>query len=560
MCPPNHPADDAYTSNPLIAAHFSLTPPLTKIPSDHIYGSQLTFICTKIRALYAKHNLRNNRHYGLYYAGSNVTHDRDGQHERVMLLVLELSGEDIKAGKWRDLSLEDECKSILVQAQGGNPDVLRGVCLRFYCRRAEDDKDDPNLTLEVSSVHQLQRTPRPNFRAMERSPVWLRSAREPVPRADFEVEQMWDVEWESVPESEDEVGAPNRTVPSRRVRLFPDVPSPSISARDTVASFRSNVRARQAAGYAGTPTLSTAEDLESAMSSTDPSRNTSPAPTDPILLANVANSRALRNQNLSRRSPSVTSAARPPTPPAGAGVLDSILFASPEEVSMDPISTDLLSTRQELPTFSGETYSLTSTSEPPAAMRSGSVNWWDTVDMNEAYPRESFTERQNHQALSDLILGPGHTEPRPDTSMPADSVSNASSASLSARVARHHGRGAMIPDERGGRRHAVQRVRVSSWNLPSNEEIDAEREAYESRSQHAVLSNSNVVATAGSGSGELSGGDSESEAAKESGHGEVAQLSRPRVIIDPTRDSSTTASVFAPENRPGAPPPVRQTR
>ncbi|KAK5685502.1 hypothetical protein LTS10_003581 [Elasticomyces elasticus] len=557
MCPPSHPADDAYTSNPLIAAHFSLTPPLTKIPSDHIYGSQSTFICTKIRALYAKHNLRNNWHYGLYYAGSNVTHDRNGQHERVMLLVLELSSEDIKAGKWRDLSLEDECKSILVQAQGGNPDVLRGVCLRFHCRRAEDDKDDPNLTLEVSSVHQLQRTPRFNFRAMERSPVWLRSAREPVPRTDYE----------SGTKSEDEVrvapprlpASVNQTVPGRRVTLL-DMLGPSLSVRDTVASFRSNVRARQAAGYAGTPTLSTAEDLESAMSSTDPSRNTSPVPRDPILLANVANARALRNQNLSRRRSSVTSAVRPRTPPAGAGVLDSIVFAPLEGVSIDPISTDLLSTRQELPTFSGETYSLTSISQPPAATRSGSVNWWDTVDMNEAYPRESFTERQNHQALSDLILGPGHTEPRPDTSMPADSVSNASSASLSARVARHQSRGAMIPDERGGRRHAVQRVRVSSWNLPSNEEIDAEREAYESRMQHAVPSGGDGVATVGSRSGELSGGDSESEAAKESGHGEVAQLSRPRVIIDPTRDPSTTASVFAPENRPGAPPPVRQTR
>ncbi|KAK5727542.1 hypothetical protein LTR15_003442 [Elasticomyces elasticus] len=557
MCPPQHPADDACTSNPLIAAHFSLTPPLTKIPSDHIYGSQSTFICTKIRALYAKHNIRNNRHYGLYYAGSNVIHDRNGQHERVMLLVLELSSEDIKAGKWRDLSLEDECKSILVQAQGGNPDVLRGVCLRFYCRRAEDDTDDPNLTLEVSSVHQLPRTPRFNFRAMEREPVWLRSAREPIPRTDFDVGQVWDVGRESGVESEDDFDSPNQPIPSRRVRLS-DMHPPSRSLRDTVASFRSNVRARQAANYTGTPMLSTAEDLESAMSSTDPSRNTSPAPTDPILLANVANSRALRNQNLSRRSSSVTSAARPPTLPAGAGVLDSILFASLEELPIDPISTDLLSTRHESPTFNGETYSLTSTSEPPAATRSGSVNWWDTVDMNEAYPQESYPERQNHQALSDLILGPGHTE-RPDTSMPADSVSNASLASLSARVARHHSRGATIPDERGGRRHAVQRVRVSSWNLPSNEEIDAERAAYESRRQHAVLSNSDGVAT-GSGSGELSGGDSESEAAKESGHGEVALLFRPRVIIDPTSDSSTTASVFAPENRPGAPPPVRQTR
>ncbi|KAK5707491.1 hypothetical protein LTR97_000025 [Elasticomyces elasticus] len=552
MCPPQHPADDAYTSNPLIAAHFSLTPPLTKIPSDHIYGSQSTFICTKIRALYAKHNLRNNRHYGLYYAGSNVTRDRNGQHERVMLLVLELSSEDIKAGKWRDWSLEDECKSILVQAQGGNPDVLRGVCLRFYCRRAEDDKDDPNLTLEVSSVYQLERTPRFNFRAMEREPVWLRSAREPVQRTDFEVGQIWDVGWESVPESEDEVGAPNRAIPSRRLRLFPGEPSPSISVRDTGASFRSNVRARQAADYTRTPLLSTAEDLESAMSSTDPSRNTSPAPPEPMSLAIRANSRSFWDQNLSRRN---SSAVRPRTPSVGAGLVDSIVFASLEEAPIDPISTDLLSTRQELPNFNGETYSLTSTSEPPAATRSGSVNWWDTVDMNEAYPRESFTGRQNHQALSDIILGRWHTE-----APAADSVSNASSASLSARVARHQSRGATIPDERGGRRHAVRRVRVSSWNLPSNEEIDAEREAYESRSQHAVPSNSDGVATAGSGSGELSGGDSESEAAKESGHGEVAQLSRARVIIDPTRDPSTTASVFAPENRPGAPPPVRQTR
>ncbi|KAK4961976.1 hypothetical protein LTR10_002470 [Elasticomyces elasticus] len=560
MCPPQHPADDAYTSNPLIAAHFSLTPPLTKIPSDHIYGSQSTFICTKIRALYAKHNLRNNRHYGLYYAGSNVTHDRDGQHERVMLLVLELSSEDIKAGKWRGLSLEDECKSTLVQAQGGNPDVLRGVCLRFYCRRAEDDKDDPNLTLEVSSVYQLERTPRFNFRAMEREPVWLRSAREPVPRTDFDVGQVWDVGRESGMESEDEVrpvrdtrlsGSPNQTVPGRRVDLL-DMLGPSLSVRDTVASFRSNVRARQAAGYAGIPILSTAEDLESAMSSTDPSRNTSPAPPEPMSLAIRANSRSFWGQNLSRRN---SSAVRPPTPPAGAGLVDSIVFASLEEAPIDPILTDLLSTRQELPTFNGETYSLTSTSEPPATTRSGSVNWWDTVDMNEAYPRESFTERQDHQALSDIILGPGHTE-----APAADSVSNASSASLSARVARHQSRGATIPDERGGRRHAVQRVRVSSWNLPSNEEIDAEREAYESRNQHAVLSNSDGVATAGSGRGELSGDDSESEAAKESVNGEVAQLSRPRVIIDPTRDPSTTTSVFAPENRPGAPPPVKQTR
>lgn len=127
------PRPDHYDGHPLVAPHFSPTPPLT--PVERVYtayghpaqAAEWTSVAARLRrgvkALYAKHGLTECRRLGLYIAGSEADVQDPGS-ERMMILVVELV--DGEVGRWREL--EAEVWGLLGEVVGEE----RGVCVRFY--------------------------------------------------------------------------------------------------------------------------------------------------------------------------------------------------------------------------------------------------------------------------------------------------------------------------------------------------------------------------------------------------------------------------------------------
>ncbi|KAK3678873.1 hypothetical protein LTR78_001326 [Recurvomyces mirabilis] len=112
MCQPDFPEPDAYDHNPQIPAHFTDTPELTPLISDHNFYQVDLAVRNKLDRLYQKHRIARCSHIGLFYAGTEIWlayPDRD----RTLVLVLEMMGIDIQEGKWRliDTSVRDMMKS-----------------------------------------------------------------------------------------------------------------------------------------------------------------------------------------------------------------------------------------------------------------------------------------------------------------------------------------------------------------------------------------------------------------------------------------------------------------
>ncbi|KAK4556651.1 hypothetical protein LTR86_006222 [Recurvomyces mirabilis] len=112
MCQPDFPEPDAYDHNPQILAHFTDTPELTPLTSEHNFYQVDLAVRSKLDRLYQKHRIARCSHIGLFYAGTKIWlayPDRD----RTLVLVLEMMRIDIQEGKWRliDTAVRDMMKS-----------------------------------------------------------------------------------------------------------------------------------------------------------------------------------------------------------------------------------------------------------------------------------------------------------------------------------------------------------------------------------------------------------------------------------------------------------------